>query len=81
MALLIPDLAVSYPSPNPPSSTTLPANAWLEMVQRTVTGLRFGSVQIVVHEGRVAQIEVVEKTRYSGVGIPEGLQRNRAAGR
>ena len=37
---------------------------WLEVVRRNVSGLRFGSVQIIVHEGRVTQIESLEKTRF-----------------
>lgn len=37
--------------------------AWLEIVRSKVQGVRFGIVQLVVHEGRVTQIEVTEKTR------------------
>lgn len=37
---------------------------WLEVVRRNVANLRFGSVQITVHEGRVTQVESVEKTRF-----------------
>jgi hypothetical protein len=41
---------------------------WLQVVQTKVEGIRFGLVQIVVHEGKVTQIEVTEKTRLeSGV--------------
>ena len=36
---------------------------WLELVQRQVGSLRFGVVQIVVHESRVVQIERTEKVR------------------
>jgi hypothetical protein len=36
---------------------------WLQVVQTKVEGIRFGLVQIVVHEGKVTQIEVTEKTR------------------
>lgn len=36
---------------------------WLEVVSRKVAGLRFGSVLITVHDGKVTQIESVEKTR------------------
>jgi|GEM_PF-1058861 len=38
---------------------------WQEVVQRTVAGIRFGSVQVTVHEGRVTQVEAVEKTRFA----------------
>lgn len=36
---------------------------WLDVVSRKVVGLRFGSVHITVHDGKVTQIESVEKTR------------------
>jgi hypothetical protein len=37
---------------------------WLEVVVSKVQALRFGSVQITVHDGRVTQIESLEKTRF-----------------
>ncbi|HWB03179.1 MAG TPA: YezD family protein [Verrucomicrobiales bacterium] len=39
------------------------AELWLEVVRRKVAAIRFGSVQITVHEGRVTQVESLEKTR------------------
>ena len=36
---------------------------WIEIVRRKVAAIRFGSVQITVHEGRVTQVESTEKTR------------------
>jgi hypothetical protein len=39
------------------------AEAWLDIVRQRVEAMRFGSVQIVVHEGRVTQVESTEKTR------------------
>jgi hypothetical protein len=40
-----------------------PQPAWLSIVRRRVSGLRFGMVQIVVHEGRVTQVDSTERTR------------------
>ena len=40
-----------------------PAN-WLDVVRRKVESLRYGSVQITVHDGRVTQVESVERTRF-----------------
>ncbi len=40
--------------------------SWVEIVKQKVSALRFGSVQIIVHEGRVTQVESTEKTRLSG---------------
>jgi len=50
-------------SANPPV-TVNPDQNWLEIVSRQVQGLKFGSVQITVHEGRVVQIETSVKVRF-----------------
>ena len=42
---------------------------WLETVRRQVGSLRFGVVQIVVHESRVVQIEKTERIRLSTAGV------------
>ncbi|MDB6095283.1 MAG: hypothetical protein JWM32_2845 [Verrucomicrobia bacterium] len=39
---------------------------WIALVREKVESLRFGVVQLVVHEGRVTQIERTEKTRLPG---------------
>ncbi len=49
------------------SESSLPTDsseAWLEVVRQKVANLRFGSVQITVHDGRVTQVESIEKTRF-----------------
>ena len=50
-------------SPDAPSSDG-PTTDWLEVVRKNVANLRFGSVQITVHDGRVTQVESIEKTRF-----------------
>lgn len=61
------------------SSLPVPASAvphlpdWLAIVRAKVEGLRFGVVQIVVHDGKVTQIERTEKTRLSGSGRDESV--------
>jgi len=40
------------------------AKSWLEVVSRQVAALKFGSVQITVHDGRVVQIETSVKVRF-----------------
>jgi len=52
--------------PNTSDRTALegPKADWLEVVLNKVTNLRFGSVQITVHDGHVIQVESVEKTRF-----------------
>ena len=42
----------------------VPSAEWLEVVRKKVEDLRFGSVQIIVHEGRVTQVDSLEKTRF-----------------
>lgn len=54
------------------NETEIAAEPWLEIVRRKVGNLRFGSVQIVVHEGRVTQVESTEKTRLSDAGSTNG---------
>ncbi len=36
---------------------------WLNVVREKVDNLRYGVVQLIVHDGRVTQIERTEKTR------------------
>ena len=48
----------------PPPNSVPPD--WLALVREKVEGLRYGVVQLVVHDGRVTQIERTEKTRLPG---------------
>ena len=36
---------------------------WIEIIRRRVGAMRFGSVQLTIHDGRVTQVEATEKTR------------------
>jgi len=45
---------------------------WLEVVRTKVESLRFGSIQIIVHDGRVTQIEALEKTRFNSPRDEQG---------
>lgn len=40
---------------------------WLSIVRDKVENLRYGVVQIVIHDSKVTQIERTERTRLSGV--------------
>jgi hypothetical protein len=46
-----------------PDTTDSVAPEWLDIVRSKVETLRYGVVQLVVHDGRVTQIERTEKTR------------------
>jgi hypothetical protein len=37
---------------------------WNERITSALNGLEYGSVQIVVHEGRIVQIERTERKRF-----------------
>ena len=36
---------------------------WVEIIRRKVGAMRFGSVNLTIHDGRVTQVEATEKTR------------------
>ncbi len=46
--------------------------AWLGVVREKVESLRYGVVQLIVHDGRVTQIERTEKTRLYPSGHRDG---------
>lgn len=47
---------------------------WIALVREKVESLRYGVVQLVVHDGRVTQIERTEKTRLTGTRDAESRQ-------
>ena len=57
---------MSTTAKNQVSASEILLPAWLEIVRQKVEGLRYGVVQIVVHDSRVTQIERTEKTRLPG---------------
>ena len=36
---------------------------WLEVIRESIGTMRFGTVQVVVHEGRVTQVDATHRTR------------------
>ena len=51
---------------NPPTVPLSSHPDWVALVREKVESLRYGVVQLVVHDGRVTQIERTEKTRLPG---------------
>jgi len=49
---------------------------WLELVRQKVESLRFGVVQIVVHDSKVTQVERTEKIRLPDVKANRDNQMN-----
>lgn len=52
---------------NDASETAVPREV-LDALGRLLREVRFGSIEIVVHEGRVTQIERREKVRFATLG-------------
>lgn len=52
----------------------------IEVLRETLGSLRFGSIEIVVHDGRVVQIDRKEKLRFRSASEagPHGARGNRA---
>jgi hypothetical protein len=50
---------------HPSANSDSPLSSWIEILEQQVKSLRFGIVQIVVHDQRVVQIERTEKFRLS----------------
>ena len=57
--------ASHFPSPQADTglSSAQSQPAWIDVVREKVEGLRYGVIQLVVHDGRVTQIDRTEKTR------------------
>jgi hypothetical protein len=49
---------------------------WIRTVRGAVARLRHGSVEVVVHDGRVVQVETREKVRFADGRRPEPRRRN-----
>ncbi len=48
---------------------------WERTLARAVRGLRYGSVEVLVHDGRVVQVETREKVRFTDDRRPESRRR------
>lgn len=48
------------------------SSAWLKLIAESVNGIQYGSVQIVIHDGRIVQIERTEKRRFDGSSNMQG---------
>jgi len=57
---------------SPPKEQSL----WEAAVQAAVRSLRYGSVEVVVHDGRVVQVETRERVRFGDPRRPDERRRN-----
>ena len=53
-----------------------PEELWQRTVQNAVRSLRFGSVEVLVHDGRVVQVETREKVRFTDDRRPDSRRRS-----
>lgn len=37
---------------------------WIERIKNNIEGLKFGTVQITIHEGKIVQIDRTERSRF-----------------
>lgn len=51
---------------------------WLQQIAQAVRSLRYGTVQITVHDAQVVQIDKVERVRFTPAPSPD-LTRGRVA--
>ncbi|WP_438445928.1 YezD family protein [Gorillibacterium sp. sgz5001074] len=45
---------------------------WLERIAQSLEGISFGTVQIVVHEGKIVQLEKTERYRFENEAKQQG---------
>lgn len=50
--------------------------AWERTVRQAVRSLRYGSVEVQVHDGRVVQVETRAKVRFADERRPEDRRQN-----
>jgi hypothetical protein len=58
-----PAKAVTTAAAPAPATVSSADSEWIEVIRQHVASLRFGVIQVVIHEGRVVQIERTEKYR------------------
>ncbi|MEW9698777.1 YezD family protein [Paenibacillus sp. SI8] len=46
---------------------------WVERIKQMLNGLEYGSVQIVVHDGKIAQIDKTERKRFDSASAQTPL--------
>ena len=49
---------------------------WLERISDSIAGLKYGHVQITVHDGKIVQIDRLERRRFESNGEPSAASKN-----
>lgn len=56
------------------------SESWVDRITDAVNGLQYGTVQIVVHDGRIVQIERTERRRFDEVAERRSASRDSSSG-
>jgi hypothetical protein len=40
---------------------------WMDRIQDQIKGLKFGTVQITIHDGKIVQIDRTERSRFESI--------------
>jgi len=62
-------------SESSPSHSSIQEPEWLGLIRAQVESLRFGVVQLTIHDGRVTQIERTEKVRLPAGNVETSRRR------
>ncbi len=54
------------------SAPAEPATPWLDLVTEKLSSLQYGTVQIVIHDAQVVQVESTEKFRFAPAHAARG---------
>lgn len=71
---MMPQTTSQDPDPGPDGGLSLPA-ALLEELRRALRSIRYGTIELVIHDGRVVQLERREKVRFD-LGVSEHTPSN-----
>jgi hypothetical protein len=50
-------------------------DVWADRILSSVKGLEYGNVQIIVHDGKIVQIERTERKRFDSYSASQGRSR------
>ena len=57
-----------------------PVGDWQEVVRKQVGSLNFGSIEIVVHDSRIVEIDTTERFRFPNGGLAKSSKPKRLNG-
>ncbi|MEF3303696.1 YezD family protein [Paenibacillus sp. GYB003] len=53
-------------------------DVWADRILNSVRGLEYGNVQIIVHDGKIVQIERTERKRFDSLSLNQARNRSDA---